>query len=191
MMTATSTGAVRRTTVVANSVVMQLGFGFSSIGSSQVTSEGDVAIRLGKAAVHYREGIDRLMLVQRLAAEEILRQRQQKLFNYMTNLAGREKISIANLDRYWMAWQEFARASGAGTPIPDACSGGEGEIHFNLDTENHHLELQFSDDGKAEIFYRDRESGLIWSDEYDIGNLEKDHMLSQKINKVLTPFRFF
>lgn len=68
----------------------------------------------------------------------------------------------------WIAWLAVWQTSGEKMPIPSACTGPDGVMFYSWDKDRHHLELEIFPDKDAEFFYRDRETGEFWGEEYKI-----------------------
>lgn len=68
------------------------------------------------------------------------------------------------------AWHIIWKASGYSMPVPAACTGPDGQMFYSWDQGRHHLELEIIPDKAAEFFYRDRESGKIWGEDYRVGD---------------------
>ena len=74
----------------------------------------------------------------------------------------------------WVCARAFIdvwEAAGYALPVPAACSGPDGQMLYSWDRGRHHLELELFPNGDVlgEFFYRDRESGDLWSEEYEAG----------------------
>jgi hypothetical protein len=67
---------------------------------------------------------------------------------------------------WWVAWE----ATGFALPIPAACTGPDGQLLYVWDRGRHHLELEIIPGQPAEWFYRDRQSGQLWGEDYRIGD---------------------
>jgi len=78
-------------------------------------------------------------------------------------------ISKATAQEARLAWYATWEASGFALPIPAACTGPDGKLLFAWDKGRHHLELEFIPGGVPEFFYRDRDSGELWDEDYTIG----------------------
>jgi hypothetical protein len=59
---------------------------------------------------------------------------------------------------------------GFALPIPAACTGPDGQMLYTWDRGKHHLELEIIPGQSAEYFYRDRETGELWGEDYTIGD---------------------
>jgi len=68
------------------------------------------------------------------------------------------------------AWQMIWLASGRAIPVPAACTGPDGKMFYSWDRGRHHLELEIIPGQDAEFFYRDRETGHLWGEDYRIGD---------------------
>jgi hypothetical protein len=77
----------------------------------------------------------------------------------------RETASLAT-----MAWHLIWKASDYTMPVPAACTGPDGKMFYSWDHGRHHLELEIIPGQDAEFFYRDRETGQLWGEDYRIGD---------------------
>jgi hypothetical protein len=68
-----------------------------------------------------------------------------------------------------LAWAMIRKASDYRMPVPAACSGPDGQMFYSWDHGKHHLELEIIPGKAAEFFYRDRQSGELWGEDYLIG----------------------
>ena len=69
----------------------------------------------------------------------------------------------------WVAWLDVRKATGFSLPVPAACTGPDGKLLYTWDRGRHHLELEIIPGQAAEFFYRDRETGELWGEDYTIG----------------------
>jgi hypothetical protein len=65
-----------------------------------------------------------------------------------------------------IAWFECSEATGYALPIPAACTGPDGQMFYSWDRGEHHFELEIASDGEGTFFYRNRESGDLWVEDY-------------------------
>jgi hypothetical protein len=77
-------------------------------------------------------------------------------------------ITIETAELARSAWQLIWQESGYRMPVPAACTGPDGEMFYSWDRGRHHLELEIIPGQPAEFFYRDRETGEFWGEEYTI-----------------------
>jgi len=63
----------------------------------------------------------------------------------------------------------IALASNGEIAVPAACTGPDGEMFYSWDSGRHHLELEIIPGKPAEFFYRDRETEMVWGEDYIIG----------------------
>ncbi len=68
------------------------------------------------------------------------------------------------------AWHLIWRASNYKMPAPAACTGPDGKLFYSCDHGRHHLELEIIPGQDAAFFYRDRETGHLWGEDYRIGD---------------------
>lgn len=68
------------------------------------------------------------------------------------------------------AWWAIWEATGFALPVPSACTGPDGQMFYSWDQGRHHLELEIIPGKPAEFFYRDRETGQFWGDDYTVGD---------------------
>lgn len=68
------------------------------------------------------------------------------------------------------AWWDVCDAAGITLPIPAACTGPDGKMFYSWDRGKHHLELEIIPGQPAEFFYRDRETGYLWGEDYTVGD---------------------
>lgn len=66
------------------------------------------------------------------------------------------------------AWEILFEATGYALPIPAACTGPDGKLLYSWDKGRHHLELELIPGQPAEFFYRDRQTGDLWGEDYDL-----------------------
>jgi hypothetical protein len=78
-------------------------------------------------------------------------------------------ISPVTACRAAQAWVDVSEATGNALPVPAACTGPDGQMMYVWDKGRHHLELEIAADGTAEFFYRDRQTGELWGEEYRPG----------------------
>lgn len=69
-----------------------------------------------------------------------------------------------------MAWRLIWKASDFKIPVPAAGTGPDGEMFYAWNAGRHHLELEIIAGQPAEFFYRDRETGEYWGEDYDVGS---------------------
>ena len=69
------------------------------------------------------------------------------------------------------AWLDCCEATGGLLPIPSACSGPDGRIQYVWDRGEHHLELDFSPSESPSFFYRNRQTGELWGEDYEPGEM--------------------
>ena len=65
------------------------------------------------------------------------------------------------------AWRLLWKASDFKIPVPSAGTGPDGEMFYAWNAGRHHLELEIIPGQPAEFFYRDRESGEFWGEDYE------------------------
>ena len=67
------------------------------------------------------------------------------------------------------AWRVIWRASDYKMPVPAAGTGPDGEMFYAWNAGRYHLELEIIPGQPAEFFYRDRETGEFWGEDYEVG----------------------
>ncbi len=68
-----------------------------------------------------------------------------------------------------MAWRLIWKASDYKMPVPAAGTGPDGEMFYAWNAGRYHLELEIIPGQPAEFFYRDRETGEFWGEDYEVG----------------------
>jgi hypothetical protein len=103
------------------------------------------------------------------SAKSTLRQSDRVLehFNYLVNVSKPEKelISRATAKLAAKMWIDCWSATGYALPVPAACTGPDGQMHYSWDREQHHLELEITLEEVPTFFYRNRETGELWMEE--------------------------
>lgn len=91
---------------------------------------------------------------------------------FLDRMSRGEEAPISRLTamRAQVAWQEIWKATGYAINIPAACAGPDGKMFYSWDRGRHHLELEIFPGAVAEFFYRDRETGTLWGEDYRIGD---------------------
>lgn len=91
--------------------------------------------------------------------------------NYLRSVSSgaRSLISPETAKQAMLAWCTMWEATGFALPIPDACTGPDGKMLYSWDRGKDHLELEIIPGQASEFFYRDRESGYLWGEDYIIG----------------------
>lgn len=67
-------------------------------------------------------------------------------------------------------WQLVSKESQYRLPVPAACTGSDGEMFYAWDRGRHHLEAEIIPGQDVEFFYRDRETGQFWAEDYRPGD---------------------
>jgi hypothetical protein len=67
------------------------------------------------------------------------------------------------------AWRQIWKASEYKMPVPAAATGPDGEMFYVWNAGRYHLELEIIPGRPAEFFYRDRETGEFWGEDYEVG----------------------
>ncbi len=67
------------------------------------------------------------------------------------------------------AWRLIWKASVYKIPVPAAGTGPDGEMFYAWNAGRYHLELEIIPGQSAEFFYRDRETGEFWGEDYEVG----------------------
>jgi hypothetical protein len=88
--------------------------------------------------------------------------RNRKLIAYLNDCARRGAIPQGMAARAWWIWSQIAASMSFVVPVPNASPGGEQQILYSWDRDNHHLECEVFPDGRVEWFYRDRATGALW-----------------------------
>jgi len=68
------------------------------------------------------------------------------------------------------AWVDIRRATRNRMPVPAAVTGPDGQMFYSWDRGRHHMELEIVPDEPAFFFYRDRQTGETWSQDYEVGD---------------------
>jgi hypothetical protein len=66
------------------------------------------------------------------------------------------------------AWYKGAEATGFALPIPAACTGPDGEMFYSWDRGRHHFEMEVIPGQPVELFYRNRETGEFWGEDWNL-----------------------
>ena len=88
----------------------------------------------------------------------------------VSTLGNPPPISLETARLARIAWFAIWSASDSAMPVPAACTGPDGAMFYSWDKGRHHLELEIIPGKVAEFFYRDRETGTLWGEDYTIGN---------------------
>ena len=67
------------------------------------------------------------------------------------------------------AWRLTWEASGRRMPVPDVCTGPDGQVFCSWDAGRHHLELEIVPGESPYWFWSDRETGETGSSDWVIG----------------------
>ena len=65
-------------------------------------------------------------------------------------------------------WLQAWEASLFKLPVPAACTEPDGKLLYTWDRGDHHFEVEFIPGKPTELFYRNRSSGELWSDDLAI-----------------------
>lgn len=109
-------------------------------------------------------------------------ERVQGLAYYLGTIATTGEIAPATTTHALKAWNDLHRAMPA-LPVPDAAPGGEGQLLYTWDKDEHHLVLEIFPDSSAELFYYNRRSEEMWGYDYQAGDL-----LTQEVVAKLSVF---
>lgn len=80
-----------------------------------------------------------------------------------------ERVSSTTANLAATAWRLVREASGGRMRVPDAAAGPDGEMFYSWDDRRHHLELEIISGQPSEWFYRDRETGDFWGEDWSLG----------------------
>jgi hypothetical protein len=64
------------------------------------------------------------------------------------------------------AWLDCWEATGYALPVPVACTGPDGQMLYTWDRKEHHLELEITPSETPSFFYRNRQTGELWMEDY-------------------------
>lgn len=99
--------------------------------------------------------------------------RSGRLLEYVRSLSSGEPadqaITPAAANKALAAWAELWKASRFLAPVPDVGPADDGHLVFAWSRDEHYLELEVFQDGRCEMFYRNRSTGSLWSAEYHVG----------------------
>lgn len=79
------------------------------------------------------------------------------------------------------AWLHCWEATGYALPVPAACTGPDGHMQYNWDRGEHHLELNISPTEVPSFFYRNRQTGELWMEDYVSGRPNLDVIAKLKL----------
>lgn len=68
---------------------------------------------------------------------------------------------------WWVVWA----STNESIDVPSACTGPNGKLFYEWNRGVHHFEIEFIPDKPTELFYRNRETGELWNEEYIEGPL--------------------
>jgi hypothetical protein len=83
-------------------------------------------------------------------------------------------ITQATAKKSWDLWLAVRSAVGVSIPVPSAGTGPDGQMFYSWDKGIHHLEAEVFPDRAAEFFYRNRQTGELWGEDYAGGTLPDD-----------------
>lgn len=95
--------------------------------------------------------------------------RELKLFQFITSNMLSGSITSQTAGFAWEAWTLLNEVLSNAIAVPDASYGPDKQFLFLWDRAEHHLELEIEPDGAAYFFYRNRLSGTVWDNNYQIG----------------------
>lgn len=88
---------------------------------------------------------------------------------YLSECCSKGAISETVTTNAWFALVAIKKACGGYLVIPSACTGPDKQMHYSWDAGEHHLELDIPAVGPSEWFYKNRTTGKIWSQDWNIG----------------------
>lgn len=112
--------------------------------------------------------------------------RAQRLYHYLKAIVRTRDIDIQTGEFAWIAWNYLSDAMLNRLSVPDACPGVNGQLLYTWDRDEHHLEIEIFPRASAEFFYRNRISGQLWEDDYEINASLPEEAIA-KLNYFLKP----
>jgi len=104
--------------------------------------------------------------------EQHARHEQHKQYLQRVSTEGNPPpITRATARKSWDLWQAIRKAAGPSLPIPSAGTGPQGVMFYSWDKGDHHLETEIFPDRDTEFFYRNRQTGELWGEDYSGGAL--------------------
>jgi hypothetical protein len=91
---------------------------------------------------------------------------------YIRDILKENLISPATARESTVAWLECWIATGCTLPVPAACTGPDGQLQYVWDRGEHHLEMNFVPSEPVSIFYRNRQTGELWMDDFIAGTMD-------------------
>src|SRR5262249_29443328 len=79
------------------------------------------------------------------------------------------------------AWLHCWEATGYALPVPAACTGPDGQMQYAWDRDDDHLELNISPTEGLSFFYRHRQTGELWMEDYTTEGLSPDVVKKLKL----------
>jgi GNAT superfamily N-acetyltransferase len=75
-------------------------------------------------------------------------------------------------------WHLISQTSEWKIPVPAAAAGPDGKVFYAWNTKRHHLEAEIIPGQHIEFFYRDRETGECWGEDYEPGSALPPQIIS-------------
>jgi hypothetical protein len=88
---------------------------------------------------------------------------------YLDRIVREGEISRPLADAAWDVLLNLLDTLGPNLEIPDAIPGVDGKLFYTWKRDGHYLELEMRPDFKGEFFFRDGESGDVWSEDFRLG----------------------
>jgi hypothetical protein len=118
-------------------------------------------------------GSAQLIIAPPSSAQEFAMQQLREHFEYLkrvSTVGNQPPITLKTAESAWNAWIIVWEATGFALPIPAACTGPDGQILYSWDNDQHHFELEIIPEQPAEFFYKNRGTGELWGEDYNIGD---------------------
>lgn len=93
-------------------------------------------------------------------------------FVYLSEISRGQNASISpqTASEARQIWYDLWAASGFALPVPAACTGPDARLMYAWDRDEHHFEIELIPGEPTELFYRNRQTGELWGEEYTVGH---------------------